>query len=126
MASDSKKSDFSSGGKAAEPELDSDLPAYAPNDPAASIDLDTDALIAYITSTYPASPTPAPTTLPFPLCLPQMNSGPTSLFVRAYSPALADAGVSVDVWMHFVCVLFMIPTTLDPFKLKVCAYTVTH
>ena len=44
------------------------LPAYAPNDPAASLELDTDALIAYITSTYPASPTPP--------CSPPTNKQP--------------------------------------------------
>lgn len=62
-----------------------------------------------IICTYASSPPPSlseqHTPLPKPLCLPQLNSGPTSPFVRAYSPILADVGISVEIWLQFMYAL---------------------
>ena len=40
--------------------------------------------------------------LPMPLCLPQLSNGPTSPFVRAYSPVLSDIGISKEEWLQFM------------------------
>lgn len=85
-------------------------PAYDANDPTAFVETDADALIEYIISGDQCAPSDQPSAspvhagLPLPLCLPQISSGPTSLFVRAYSPALSEAGVSMDVWLRFMYV----------------------
>lgn len=71
---------------------------------AAPTNADVDALLAYATYTTPPPSFARLATLPMPLCLPQLISGPTSLFVRGHSPVLEDVGITMKEWLHFVYV----------------------
>ncbi|KAI5117563.1 hypothetical protein M0805_004476 [Coniferiporia weirii] len=54
--------------------------------------------------------------LAMPLCLPQATSGPTSLFVRAYSRELQASGIEIDDWMRFVDGLNLAMTASPPLR----------
>lgn len=78
----------------------------AKEDPAAHADEDAETLLSYF---YAPPPTYRPLRpLPVPLCLPQATSGPTSLFVRAWSPELEYSGITMEEWLHFVCVSYLV------------------
>ncbi|KAH8113843.1 hypothetical protein DFH11DRAFT_278873 [Phellopilus nigrolimitatus] len=55
--------------------------------------------------------------LRLPFCLPQMSSGGTSTFVRAYSRELHASGVKMDDWLRFIDGLNIAMTASPPLRI---------